>query len=217
MTFGFALLFSPCFSFAGADVPVQIRLFVGSTTAAPTQLNDELVNQSIEKIKNTSRYGLESSYQMAPRFNLGLNYTGRQADENGTGSSTNDEKLKQDSFSAVAHLALVKNDFMLWDIFGSGGAASTSMTLNAASASGTLKNNYSSVVSTYGTTFAFGYKKYFFLIEGGYETNKVGSLKRTGSVNQSVKNIDLSGSFVNIGLLIDGLPTSFGPSTSSSK
>jgi len=70
------------------------------------------------------------------------------------------------------------------------------------------KDSFGSFVSSYGATLGIGYKWVYLIVEAGYEDNRISSLKRTGTASTAIRDINLSGNFVSVGLLFDGIKAS---------
>jgi len=86
------------------------------------------------------------------------------------------------------------------------GAASTELKLKTATVNGSLdKKGFSSPVAFAGATVGVGYKSFFFTVEGGYEYNKVSSLKAT-NMTSNVDSMDLSGGYLLVGILFNDVP-----------
>ena len=210
------LSLSPIQSFAAAQFPAKARLFVGVTTVDPEDVNEEMTAQGLKEFENVSKLGVEITYAAAKFFDVGLNYTHRQMDRdelNSTPSTDWNASLKQDSVSMVGRLPFLKSKFVRMDVFAAVGGTNTTLTVKTATQDGELSRKesndwFASVMTTYGASIAVGYKKFYLVLEGGIEANKVGSLKRSGNLNSNVETIDLSGSYASIGLLFDGITAS---------
>jgi len=196
------------------DIPVQARLFAGTTKADPQDLNTELGVQGLKEVDSIAQYGVELSYPLLKFFDVGLRYSKRyvQRDEL-TSMPLTDYKaqIDQDSALLIARIPFLKTNFIRVDAFAGFGGSNTTLTMKTATQDGELSRKdtsgwFASHYASYGGSMAFGYKQIYLVVEGGLETNKVSGLKRTGTINSSVNEIDLSGSYVTVGLLFDGVP-----------
>lgn len=209
----FMLTFWSCASF-GTEFPVQARLFAGATSADPANLNSELKAQGLQEFSSITKYGAEATYSLAHFLDFGFNYTKRytsKGDADTSSNSTNQVLINQDSVMLIARVPIFKSDLLRFDAFAGVGGSNTTLTLKTASQDGELTRResndwFASMCSSYGASVAIGYKKIYFVIEGGVDSNKVDSFKRTGNINDNIQTADLSGGYVSIGLLFDGLP-----------
>lgn len=209
----FMLWLSSDLSFASEGVPVQARVFVGSATANPEDVNLELESEGLKTIKTVYQLGAEVAYPVARFFELGLRYTKRYIHRDEQPSSlltTYRAEVNQDSVMLVGRVPIVKTKLLRLDGFAGVGGTNTTLKINTADQAGQVSRSdagqwFGDSLSSFGGSLALGYKYLYFIVEGGIETNKVGSLRRTGTVNENIEEIDLSGSFVSIGLLFDGV------------
>lgn len=195
------------------DVPIQGRVYIGATKVSPTELNNELSAQSLKKVDLLARYGAEMSYPIFKFFEFGIRYIRSEINRDEATSSiiTNYEaNIAQDAVMAVARISLLKTDILRLDVFGAYGGANTTFKIKSASQDGELRRRddkgwLASPYSSYGGSIGLGYKPVYLFVEGGVEVNKVDSFKRFGTINSNVNTIDLSGSFIMVGLIYDGV------------
>ena len=199
------------FAFA-ADEKGQARLFIGSTKFDSQELNTELTAQGIKNMDMINQYGVEITFPTFNYLNLGLRYTKHNMlqDELTSSSATNFEaQIDQDAMMAVARIPFYKNDIVHVDAFAGVGGSNTSYKIKTATQDGELEKKSSLFATPYyamGASVAVGYKQYFFIFEGGYESNKVDGFSKSGNINNNISTIDLSGSYVTIGFMFDGIP-----------
>lgn len=209
----FIALFVFSHSVFAKEFPVAVRLFVGSLNAEPSDLNQEMTAQNLKKIDSVGAHGVEVVHKAHKYFEWGFRYTKRfvRNEEDPESSSTDYYgQLDQDSVLILARVPFFKSDILRADVFGGVGGSNTEFKFKTSSLNGELSKSesddwYASAYTNAGASIAVGYKNYFFVVEGGYESNKVDGFKRTGTTNENVKNINLTGSYISIGLLIDGL------------
>lgn len=198
------------------DFPVQARLFAGTSTADPKDLNEELRAQSLDEMTKINFLGVEATYVAARFLNVGFRYTKRliDVDEVGSGFGTDySARLDQDSVMAIARLPVIRTKFFFIDAFGGYGGTNTTFKIKSATQDGELSKReaddwFARPVLAYGGSFGIGYDKFFIAGEVGMENNKVDGFKRSGTVNNNVEVIDLSGSYFMISLIFNGVTAS---------
>jgi hypothetical protein len=195
------------------DFPVQARLFAGATKADPADVNLELGAEGLKKVDTIAQYGVEITYPLAKFFNVGIRYTKHYISRDeliSTFATDYEAELNQDSALLVGRVALLKSTFVRLDGFAGFGGTNTTLKMKTASQDGQISRKdaaqwFASPYSSYGGSLAIGYKQFYLVFEGGFETNKISGLKRTGTVNNHIETIDLSGGFFTVGLLFDGI------------
>lgn len=200
------------------DIPVQGRLFIGSTSADPKNVNESVTPQGIKKIDSASQYGVEVTYPLMKYLNVGARYTKRlinNEEDPADGSTDYSAKVDQDSVLLMARVPFVKSDLMMVDAFAGVGGTNTSLKIKTSGQNGELSRKasegwFSNPYAAAGASVSVGYKQIFIVLEGGYEMNKVDGFSRTGSINSSVDTLDLSGSYITLGIVLDGVPGSIG-------
>lgn len=192
----------------------QGRLFIGSTKVDPKDLNSELESENLKSLDAITQYGVEITFPVTSFLNTGLRYTKKASftDEKDSSSTTDFEsKISQEAMLAVARLLIKKTDSAYFDTFIAVGGTNTDFDINTATQDGELdkKNSFfANPIYTAGASVAVGFKKVYFVIETGYEYNLIDKLKSAGTVNSNVDKIDLSGGYVTLGLMFDGIPIS---------
>lgn len=196
-----------------AEFPAQARLFIGSTSADPDNLNQEMTAQGLRKFSSIGKYGVEITYPVMKSLNVGINYSRRylSQDETDSNTTTNYEGvINQDAVLLLARAQLYKTSFMLADVFAGVGGTNTTFSMRSASQDGELTRResgdwFASPVTAFGASVAFGFNNVYFFVEGGVESNKVDSFKRSGTINNNIQTINLSGNYVTVGILFDGI------------
>jgi len=198
----------PQFSFAGTEVINQLRFFYGQNQINPSEVNDLADTASLKQFKKVNHFGVEAMRVLIPQLNLGFrlglkNYTSNPTDE----SSTNNyyATLNQINYTAVLASPLVKTDRFQMEVVAGFGTSDSSLKIKSATEDGTYTSSKSIPTLFGGLSFAYGYKYVFLKIEGGYEYNKADNLSKSGTLTTSIKKLDFSGTYFNVGLLIDGL------------
>lgn len=206
LAFVFLFLLSPVSR--AEQFPAKGRLLIGSISGNPSELNTEMTTQGINKFETITKAGVDITYAATSFMDLGLRYEHvMQKNLEATQTNSNfNANLTQDAVMGVARFPLMKSEFTRFDVFGAAGVGNTNFSILNASQDGQLTTNgYKTFCGEVGASVGIGYKNVFFLIEGGYESNKVGSLETANNINGNVKSIDMSGSYLMIGLMFDGI------------
>ncbi|KHD87607.1 MAG: hypothetical protein OM95_13535 [Bdellovibrio sp. ArHS] len=196
------------------EIPVQGRLFAGTHSIDPKNVNETTEAQGLKKFENINRLGIEITYPLYRYLDVGMRYTKRLADveENPANSATDySAKIDQDSILLLARVPLYKTDILHFDCYAGVGGSNTSLKIKTASQDGEFARRASGdwVATPYaaaGASLSIGYKKFYLVFEGGYESNKVDGFTRTGTASTNIDTLDLSGSYFSIGLMFDGVP-----------
>ncbi|HEY8272084.1 MAG TPA: hypothetical protein VIG33_14430 [Pseudobdellovibrionaceae bacterium] len=213
-----ALLASPLlaeYSLA-KDIPVQGRFFAGTTSVDPQNVNETIEAQSLKKMDKVSQFGFEVTYPLLNYLDVGARYTKSLVHNDENPSDINTEysaDLNQDSVLLLARIPFVKSSSVHVDVFAGFGGSNTTFKVKTASQDGEFTRKavdgwYASPYAAYGASVGVGYKHVFFVIEGGFETNKVDGFTRSGSASTNIETLALSGSYVSIGIMLDGVPGS---------
>jgi hypothetical protein len=195
------------------DIPVQGRVFISTTnTNKLNDLNTAMTNEGLKKIDKLTSFGVEIIFSKFIIFEPGIRYTRRTfiTDENPSNSLTNYEaSLTQDSYLLLARIPFVKSSFFSFDIFGGVGGNNTKIKIKTATSDGelnrTVKDWLATPYYTAGSSIGLGFKSILLYAEGGYETNKVNKLQKSGTVASSFSSLDLSGSYIMLGIIFDGV------------
>lgn len=196
-----------------AEFPAQGRLFLGSSNPSLTQLNASLQSDGMAKFQSVGRYGVEITYPAKSFLYLGMRYhrTDQMAYENPESSITDYEaRLTQDEILLLARTPVYKNGSLLVDIFVGVGGTNTSYKVRTATQNGELTKTapsdwLASPAAAAGISVGAGYNNIYGFLEAGYEYNKVSSFTRTGTVNNSIQEIDFSGAYITLGIMFDGI------------
>lgn len=214
---GLVILFVIPFQFSFAkDFPVQARFFAGSKSVDPQNANTTIQGQGLQTINSVTQLGFEATYPLLKYLNVGMRYTKIIAskDEQPSDPSTDFySQIDQDAVLLLARVPFFKSEFVWMDAFAGVGGSNTTFKLKSATQDGELTRRasgdwFASPVTAAGLAIGIGYKQFAFVIEGGIETNKVDGFTRSGSISSSLDTLDLSGSYVSVGLSFDGLSAS---------
>lgn len=195
------------------EFPAQARLFAGSGSVKPEDVNLEYEAQGLKKVDLLYQYGVEITTPLGRFLNAGMRYTRRNVlrDELVSTSLTSYQAdITQDSVALVARIPFIKSNFVRVDAFAGVGGTNTTLKMTSAAQDGELTRKdadgwFGAPYTSYGGSVAIGYKQFYLVVEGGIETNKITDLKRTGNMNTNIQTIDLSGSYFTVGLLFDGI------------
>lgn len=188
----------------------QGRLFLGSTQISPKDVNTELESQGLEEFDMINQFGVEITLPTLKFANGGFRYTHRTMTEEELVPSTVTDyqaELTQQVFAGILRAPLNSSDYVKLDLFVGAGITSSELKIKTLTQDGSVaKKGYTSPMAVAGGSVSFGVKSIFFTIEAGYEYNKVTGLKETGTVSGNIDEFDLSGSYLTIGLMFDGVP-----------
>lgn len=196
------------------EILVQARLFVGSTSINPDNLNDSIEADGLEKMEGMTHLGVEITYPVLKYLDVGARYTKKYEDseESPANPATNySAELSQDAYLLIARVPITRSDSFRLDVFAGVGGTNTNLKLKTISQNGELTKGignswYSSPYAAAGVSMAMGFKKIYVVFEGGYEHNKVDGFKRSGNPSANIDDLDLSGGYFTIGLMFDGIP-----------
>jgi hypothetical protein len=189
----------------------ELRVFATETTFAnqSEELNTLLEMDGIEKLDKVVGFGLEADAEVTKWFKVGTKFRGIF-----TGSNKKEAKLpateylsiQQYSAGLVGRISLINKQNLLLDIFAEAGLSNNTIEIKSTLGSAKWEKN-SHFYQRAGASLAAGGPAIKFYIEGGYEMFKLDNLKHEGQFGQNTSEIDLSGSFVGIGLVFSGIPS----------
>jgi hypothetical protein len=211
-----ALTLSPFASALASEnnFPIQGRLFVGNTFISPTELNNEMAAQGLQKFTGIPEIGVEITYPLIRLLDVGMRYTRKgatQYDVGSTTSTTNRGDIRQDSILLLARVPFVRTSLFKFDVFAGLGGNNTTFEIKSAAENGQLTKKasssywFASPEFSAGASAGLGFQKVFLFLEGGYDRARATGLSRTGNVGSNVSAIDISGPYVMLGLLFDGI------------
>lgn len=195
-----------------SEFPAQARLFLGSTAAKPDNLNQEMTAQGLKTFDSIGKYGVEITYPVIKWLNVGMSYSKRYLAQYEINDAATDYEgvINQDSVLLLARASLYKVSYFLVDAFAGVGGSNTTFNIRSATQNGELtrregKDWLATPIMAAGVSAGVGYKSFYFYVEAGMETNKVDGFQRTGTINNNIQTIDLSGSYFSVGILFDGI------------
>ena len=192
--------------------PTQLRFLIGNQTTSPDQVNNVLRPAGLNTLSGISTYGIEATYEIIPRVNVGVRGEGKWQKVKETGAPVNAQNpfyssLQQSAALGIARVDLVSTPIVKVDVFGGAGTAATSMDIRTAAGDGNYSHAMGSVITQAGASVGMGWSNIYFLIEVGQEWNKIGDLGKTGVTASGLDTIDLSGTYLAVGLIFNGLPS----------
>ena len=203
------LMVSPLWA---AERTGQARLFLGSTQVSPSQLNTELAAQGLKKVDLNNQLGMEVTFPLNDTISYGLRYNRRLISQDELNSDpTTDYKVQvdQDVMAGVLRINALKHDFVRLDAVLGIGGSNTEYKIKTATQDGSLTKKGTPAAALYttaGVSLSLGAGKYFFVVEGGYEQNKVDGFDKSGTMNSNVDTLDFTGGYFSLGFMFDGIP-----------
>ena len=199
---------------SGAERMGQARLFLGSAQIKPTELNTELSAQGLKNADLNNQFGVEITFPFSDNLNGGLRYAKHlisQDEANGSSATDYHMTLDQDVAALVGRYAFFKTEIIRLDVVLGVGGSNTTYEIKTATQNGSLTKTGSPFATLYslgGISMAIGHGNYHFILESGYESQKADGFEKTGTINNNVSSIDLSGPYLTIGFMFDGIPIS---------
>lgn len=196
-----------------AEFPVKARLFAGSAAVSPKDLNTELEAYGLKKMDRTFQFGAEATYPVAKYAEFGFRYARHYAktEENPADVTTQFEsELTQDSVYLIGRVPFLQSKIVRADVFAGVGGSNTTVKIKSATAEGEHHKKesgdwFATPITAFGASVGVGYKMFYFVVEGGFETNTVTGLKHTGTVSTDVSKLDLSGGYFSAGVMFNGI------------
>lgn len=185
----------------------QLRLFAGSLALNPKDVTVYTDAQNIEKFDSSLFYGLEVDHPVLGGISLGLRYQVEEESLGTKGSTTFTKRMgtKQELIFAMLRIPVVAESFFRLDMFGGGGLATSSF--ETYSGMTTNKFGGSTLGSMAGASVSIGFWDVFLTVEAGQEFVNYQEIKASDKDSTApFLKADLSGSFVTVGLLFNGLP-----------
>jgi hypothetical protein len=204
-------------AFTKNEFPARGRLFIGSTKITPTEINDAMTADGMGKFDMLNQMGVEISTRLVGPLDFGFRYAKRMqsVEEDPTDLTTEYKgELTQDTLQLIVRTNVLRSKILRADVFAGAGGANSSLKLKTATQDGEIHKKasssdwYGSLITSFGATVGIGYNWVYFVVEGGLETNKVRDLKSSGATAQNIGEFDLSGGYLTVGLLFDGIKAS---------
>lgn len=202
-------------SIAATTVPVQARFFAGETTFKENSLTDTFSAENMSAEAKHSKLGLEALYTLFGSSGGGIRFEKKSTLRHSEADIFKTISANQYALSLIARLAILDTPNIRLDLFGTYGTSYTKLTFNSDNFNGTMINGTEGIYTldgtsaspySYGASLGLGAKGYYIYVESGIERNIIKKFKSTGTVPNAITQLDLSGPYVLLGLIIDGFP-----------
>lgn len=189
----------------------EVRFFLTETSFAnkDENVNALLQPDQIEELNKVTGFGLEVDAQVLSWFKAGTKIKGVFNGSNKKEAAfpaTEYFAIQQYSAGLTGRIGLVNKEKFFLDVFGELGLSNNTIELKATAGTAKWEQN-SYFYQRAGSSLGFGGSGFKMYVEGGYENFKLDNLKHQGSVGQNITEMDLSGPYVGVGLIISGLPS----------
>lgn len=189
----------------------DVRFFVSDTTLAnsSSQLQTLAQADGIPDLTKLTGFGLEIIGQLAPRIKIGAKFRGVLFGTNKKDASstpTSYYQVQQYTAGPTLRGLIIDSDSFFWDLYAEVGTANNTVQLSTALGKGEWSKS-GDIYTRAGSALGIGSQSVKLLIEAGYESIKMNSAEYQGTVGSQIKEIDLSGPYVAVGLSISGLPS----------
>lgn len=194
----------------------EVRFFLSDTTFANRDENLGALMQvdQIEELKKVTGFGLEVDAEVSSWFKAGTKIKGVFNGSNKKEApfpATEYLAVQQYSAGLTGRVMLVNKENFFFDVFGELGLSNNTVELKTTAGNAKWDKN-SHFYQRAGASTGFGGSSFKVFVEGGYESFKLDNLNYEGTIGQNIDEIDLSGSYVSVGLIISGLPSWIKPS-----
>ncbi|MCM2353789.1 MAG: hypothetical protein NDI63_09250 [Pseudobdellovibrio sp.] len=189
----------------------EVRFFLSETTFANKDENLGALMQAdqIEELNKVTGFGLEANAALSSWFKAGTKIKGVFNAANKKEApfpATEYLAVQQYSAGLTGRLMLANKKNFNLDLFGELGLSNNTVELQTTGGKAKWDKN-SHFYQRAGASVAAGGESFKVFVEGGYENFKLDNLKYEGTIGQNINEIDLSGSYVSVGLIISGLPS----------
>ncbi|WP_409478686.1 hypothetical protein [Pseudobdellovibrio sp. HCB154] len=189
----------------------EVRFFLSDTTFANKDENLGALMQAeqIEELKKVTGFGLEVDAELSSWFKAGTKIKGVFNGSNKKEApfpATEYLSVQQYSAGLTGRVMLVNKENFFFDVFGELGLSNNTVELRTTMGNAKWDKN-SHFYQRAGASTGFGGSSFKMFVEGGYENFKLDNLKHEGAIGQNINEIDLSGPYVSVGLIISGLPS----------
>ena len=206
MTFSFNTLAA---SGGGMDFgKMQGRLFGSVMGIKPKTLNDSITTYNLQPYSKLYGYGFEIAQEFFPHINLGMRVEGKYVKVNKDSSVASTSTIYYSSISqtlgdGVLRIDVIKTHYFKFDLFGAVGLSSNQIEIHTST---TGEGNFvgNAFHQKAGGSIGIGFGGVYLMAEAGYDWNKLNNLKKTRSVPSGIDNIDLSGQYVAVGVILTG-------------
>jgi hypothetical protein len=208
---------------ARADVKwSEIRIYgtnnkIGTT---PDTFNALTAADGVNGLTNLSGLGIEADVRLGRMLKVGTRVRGvwnLNTANNAPNPPTAFVAVQQFQGSLFFRIPILDQDWLTLDGIGEGGVENTHIDVTTTSnGAGTFTRN-SSFFERAGASVGIGWKSIKFFFEAGQEWNYLDNMTFEGTLNNNIKNLDLSGPYFAFGIIISGVPSWIKPGGVSTK
>lgn len=196
----------------------EVRFFLSDTTFANKDENLGALMQAdqIEELKTVTGFGLEVDAELSSWFKAGTKIKGVFDGSNKKEApfpATEYLSVQQYAAGLTGRVMLVNKEKFFFDVFGELGLSNNTVELRTTAGNAKWDKDMH-FYQRAGASMGIGGSAFKMFVEGGYENFKLDHLKYEGTTGQNIDEIDLSGSYVSVGLIVSGLPSWIKPSLS---
>ena len=186
------------------------RLFFNESTIAnkSPQLEALMQPDGIPPKSKLVGFGIEAVAELNSWFKFGTKAKGifqGSNKEEAPFPATEYLSIEQYQAGLTGRVNLLNKENVMWDLNIELGLSNNTVKLVTTGGTGEWNKN-SHFYQRAGTSLGFGGKDMKIFVEGGYENVKLDGLEHTGTIGSNIKEIDFSGTYVGVGLLIAGIP-----------
>lgn len=200
-----------------ASFPARARLIVSTTQVKVPELNELLSSRGFDSVSLLPSVGVEITRPLGSRFEAGFRYQfrlltrGVEGLDFGGGSPF--AAFRQDTIQAIARLSVVRRKVFRADLVAGVGGNNSRFEIKNTAQDGELNRTalgdfVSTPMGSVGASFGFGAGKFYLMSEVGYERNRIPDLVKSGALTTSINTIDISGPYVMLSILFDGISAS---------
>lgn len=196
----------------------EIRFFISNNNFSDdnTALNSLTTADNVEKLKSLAGFGLEVDARLKPWLKVGTRIKGIFNAVKAPEPAQAYTQLSQYTAGLLARIPIVDNSSVLFDVFTEVGLANTTLEVKTTSSGTGEFSKEGGVFGRAGASVGFGWESGKIFVEGGQEWNKLDGLSFKGNLVNNVSSVDLSGTYVSVGVIISGIPSWIKPGGISS-
>jgi len=188
----------------------EARIFVTSNTPAnsPDAFNALTSADSVQSLSSITGFGIEGNFNVARFMKAGIRGGGMWTKKESTVSTNTNSYLaiQQGWGGAILRFPLVRSDLLQFDVFGEAGLGVTHIDVSTqSSGSGEFTKSYTPYERA-GASVGVGWNPFYVFVEGGYQWEKLDALSYAGTLATQISSIDLSGTYLGVGIIITGVP-----------
>lgn len=195
----------------------NLRLFAGLQNYKLVEVNEYLIDNGVKPLESAPYVGLEITKPLFLNVSLGARLAWKygvakeKADPPAIPLNPYYASIQQQQAMFTLRMALINSSSVHLDIFGGAGVTDTKLEIRTAAGQGRYERSDDArgYVSMAGATLGVGWAGYLLFVEAGQEWSELEGLKRSGYTSPSIAKLDLTGTFINAGILFRELPSFF--------